>query len=289
MSQINALLGTTMYVSEESANELVIQSKKPSLIRCILTFSLFTLFTYVIPGFMLIPYALAPLRVLTVSCNRVEPNLVKCEYAYSELFGLIQKPSTKTGLIEEAKLSSEDEDDGDGGTYTIYSVALVENNLLNPHIIYHSHSHKIAAKITANINSFINSEELFIFLEQRGWEDGGMTFFDFFTVAFTVMWFTLSPFPFLEMIKTIKNPRYLSFSRTSNLCTDKCGNKIKEYRLGEITCLELEKDEDSDGPDSYILKLLLSSGEQYLLLDTVDEQEAGLVKGKIENFLTHIR
>jgi hypothetical protein len=288
MSQIRYLLGTTMYVSKESANELVIQSKKPSLFNYLLTFSIYTLFLGV-PSFMLLSSVLAPFGGFNLSCNRIEPNLVECEYTHNELFGLIKEPITKTGLIKEAKLNSETKTDSEGDAYTVHSVALVSDNTSNTHIIHESYQPNKVAKIALEINSFINSNKPSIILEIRDWEEGGFNFIYILLTAFTFLWIIIVFLAFKQAIETIKNPRKFILSVNSNLFTDKIGEKSEQYTLSQITQIEQEKHEDSDGPDSYILKLVLSSGDSYTLMNTVDEEEASLVKRKIEDFIKRIK
>jgi hypothetical protein len=278
-----------MYVSKESANELVIQSKKPSLFNYLLTFSFKSVFLCLLPGFMLLPAILAPFGGFNLSCNRVEPNWVECEYNHNEIFGLIKEPITKTGLIKEAKLNSETKTDSEGDTYTIYSVALVSENQSISNIIYKSDQPKMVAKLASEINSFINSNKPSILIEIRGWEYVKFNFMYIFLVLFTCLWIICVLLAFKQDIQIIKNPRKFIFSVDSNLFTDKIGEKSEQYTLSQITHIEQEKHEDSDGPDSYILKLVLASGDSYTLMNTVDEEEASLVKRKIEDFLKRIK
>jgi len=277
-----------MYVSKESANELVIQSKKPSLFNYLLTFSLYTLFLG-LPSFILLSSVLAPFGGFNLSCNRVEPNLVECEYTHNELFGLIKEPITKTRLIKEAKLNSETKTDSEGDTYTVHSVALVSNNPSKDHIIQESYQPNKVAKLASEINSFINSNKPSLLLEIRDWEEGELNFFYIIFTAFTFLWIICVFLAFKQAIETIKNPRKFILSVNRNLFTDKTGEKSEQYTLSKITHIEQEKHEDSDGPDSYILKLVLSSGDSYTLMNTVDEEEASLVKRKIEDFLKRIK
>ena len=81
--------------------------------------------------------------------------------------------------------------------------------------------------------------------------------------------------------------RSFTLSKATNTFIDKHGNKIKQYELSKINNIEQNKYESSDvdGSNTYVVFLVLSSGERCLLMATFNENEALLVKQKIENFI----
>jgi len=94
-----------MNIIKQTADELVLQNDKYSWQYQLLVFLFFT--PFIIVPLYSIAYVLYGVSGFTLSCNRLEPTQVTCEYAHYKLFGLIKEKTIPSRLVKEAKLTSE--------------------------------------------------------------------------------------------------------------------------------------------------------------------------------------
>ena len=281
-----------MNIIKQTADELVLQSDKHTWRYQVFTILFFT------------PFIVAPLYAIaqtsyntssfTLSCNRVEPTQVTCEYTHYKLFGLIKEKTIPSRLVKEAKLTSEIVTDSEGDTTEHYSATLVYANGQTTVLQESVYDYEITP-LTLEINSFINSNEPSLITERKSWNLSVWNWI----LGFAIMAFPLSLYLFVHWIAWLA---MLSMFTVTTLTFNKKSNKLiaknksfiwswtKHYKLNEITKIEQEEDysEDDENIIFYKPTLILASGNSYTLLYTSDQEEARLRTQLIKSFLPHI-
>ena len=275
-----------MNIIKQTADELVLQSDKHTWQYQVFTILFFT------------PFIVAPLYAIaqtsyntssfTLSCNRVEPTQVTCEYTHYKLFGLIKEKTIPSRLVKEAKLTSETVTDSEGDTTEYYSATLVYANGQTTVLQESAYDYEITP-LTLEINSFINSNEPSLITERQSWNLA--VAFIFFALFSMLLCFSLLAWVFMLSVCTVTT---LIFNKKSNKLIAKNKSFIwswtKHYKLNEITKIEEEEDysEDDENIIFYKPTLILASGNSYTLLYTSDQEEARLRTQLIKSFLPHI-
>ena len=221
-----------------------------------------------------------------LKCNRVEPKLVNCNYTNYKLFSLIKMPVIETGLVKEAKLTSETKEDDDGNSYKVHSINLVNVNGQDNNL-HQSRDFDEISRLKLGINNFINSNSPSLIIKHNyGFEALKHKYIYFFTVLLLILLADgLMAINFLRIEHIILDKNSAQLTHREKYFTYE---KIKQHKLNEITKLEQNEMEGEDDT-LYDLVLVLSSGKHYHIIRDTKIEKIQSMKQKIEEFLPHLK
>jgi hypothetical protein len=221
-----------------------------------------------------------------LKCNRIEPKLVNCNYTNHKLFSLIKMPVIETGLVKEAKLTSETKEDDDGNSYKVHSITLVNVNGQGNNL-HKSRDFDEISRLTLGINNFINSNLPSLIIKHNyGFEALKHKYVYFFTVLFLIVLADgLMVIDSFKIEHIILDKDSAKFTHKEKYFTHE---KIKQHKLSEITKLEQNETECEDGT-FYDLVFVLSSGKHYKIIRDTKIEKIQSMKQEIEEFLPHLK
>lgn len=236
-------------------------------------------------GFAGIPLVLmgltiGSLGVSRLSCERVEPTQVNCEFSRSYWLDLVQEPAVSIVQVQGVEITSEMHYSEDGD-YQLYIATLLGQNRS---ILLFDGSTDLGQvqTIAAPVQQFLASTQPTLVWERNTIESAGASLF---TVLFCI--------PFV----LIGGGAIYSTWQTQSLILDKranqliyktstlLGNRYKRHSLGLVQGVELKQHTDSYGNQYYEPVLLPDSVRKFTLARTTNRQEALQVQNQILAFL----
>ena len=235
-----------MEIVNSTRKELVLKDELYPRFGCLLFF----VFPSVGISLLFSLLSLWQMRVISVSCQRVEPTQVNCQVNNSKYLGLIKDSSISLNQLTEAK-------------FNYPSVTLVTQR--GKEVSWQSHSYQEMIEMVIKINKFINysTEPSLLIQYDLRWKKENLIPL---AICITILGIGVLPllytvlllygFFYLQTLILNKSERQLTYKVFSLL-----GIKSKHYSFAQIQELILEsytnKDEDGDEYTSYSFKVVL--------------------------------
>lgn len=245
-----------MKIIQRTSSELILRSRSDLFGKAFIVVwaSLFM----GIPLFMLYSF-LAGIGIMTLTCARLEPTLVRCEQQKSNFFGVVKQPPTVFQPVLEARFRYEEGTDSEGDKTADNWVALVTDrgevkaveDFMRINGVRGSTKEMVA--IADRINQFLQSEQpSFVLKRDLRWRLGQsifpLAFFGLFEVIGGVVIFSIFQ---SQSLVLDKQADCVTYTRHTLI-----GPRRKQYPLRKITAAEISTDTDSDGDIYYKLTLL---------------------------------
>ena len=265
-----------MEIVNSTRKELVLKDELYPRFGCLLFF----VFPSVGISLLFSLLSLWQMRVISVSCQRVEPTQVNCQVNNSKYLGLIQDSSISLTRVTEAKFNYHKNSDG-----VYYSVTLVTKS--GKEIVsWQGNSYQEMNEMVAKINTFLNSStqpSLLIQYDLR-WKKKNLRLLAISITSLKIGVLLLYAVFYLQTLKLNKSERQLTHKVFSLL-----GTKTKHYSFAQIQELILESNTDDDGDNTYRFKMVLPEKTNVTLISNSKIEKVKKFANTVTNFIATAR
>lgn len=248
-----------MKIVKQSESELSLVNR-PEVLEQIIVFVV-TLIFLVLP-LLSSMYEVYRLGIHRLSCQRVEPTLVKCSFSKSHLLDLIKSSDTLLHQVTAAEVKTETRKDSDGKEITNHSVVLYSKSGEITYVRGGKKDFDEIEVIVEKINHFLVSEDSSLTLQ---WDRRWRNFFLGLIIFLAIYW------PFYGWPLTIAaysafSSEKMTFNKASKqLCYLRRGllhRKVCKYPLQDVCDIKVQSKTDGEGNGIYWLQVSLLQGKE---------------------------
>jgi hypothetical protein len=271
-----------MKIINQTSTEILIVSPKKSLVGSILMagFSLFFVNAFMVAPLHMLDIG-SSISVLTestkVSCDRVNPRQVNCEFIQSDLFSFSQQKTSNYQFVQGVKFNHTNK--------AKVSFSFLTNTGEKEPL---TTSRSTANAIVEPVNSFLKSKQKsFSYISDNSFNSSNsFSYLSLVFLAFSVffglalLWSALTePFKHDEILLEKLESKFQHTHKSI------FGSKVNQYQFTDIAKVDVLYSTDSYQNVSFNPRIMMRSGKQYILATMSDRQAAIDLANSLNRFV----